>query len=192
MEKNRQITSNNAQVSIIEGGKRNMEKMPKGMFRGGEQQDTKKMPKGTFRGGEQGSQTLPSGTFRGGEQQDTEKMPKGTFRGGEQGTQTLPPGTFRGGEQGTQTLPPGTFRGGEQGTKTLPPGTFRGGDQSGYKAGSTYKSVKNYNNSIPANGQGYKVSQTVRRDAPPRIVCSSKDKEVFVLPRGTFRGMTEN
>lgn len=131
MEKNRQITSNNAQVSIIEGGKRNMEKMPKGMFRGGEQQDTEKMPKGTFRGG-------------------------------------------------------------EQGTKTLPPGTFRGGDQSGYKAGSTYKSVKNYNNSIPANGQGYKVSQTVRRDAPPRIVCSSKDKEVFVLPRGTFRGMTEN
>lgn len=31
-----------------------IETMPKGIFRGGEQQDTETMPKGTFRGGEQG------------------------------------------------------------------------------------------------------------------------------------------
>ena len=61
------------------------ETMPKGTFRGGEQQDTETMPKGTFRGGEQQDiETMPKGTFRGGEQQDIETMPKGTFRGGEQ------------------------------------------------------------------------------------------------------------
>ena len=48
--------------------------------------DIETMPKGTFRGGEQqDTETMPKGTFRGGEQQDTETMPKGTFRGGEQG-----------------------------------------------------------------------------------------------------------
>ena len=40
------------------------------------------MPRGTFRGGEQqDTETMPRGTFRGGEQQDTETMPRGTFRG---------------------------------------------------------------------------------------------------------------
>ena len=147
----------------IEGGVQDMEAMPKGTFRGGEQQDTETMPKGTFRGGEQqDTETMPKGTFRGGEQQDTETMPKGTFRGGEQ-----------------------------QDTETMPKGTFRGGDQSGYRAYSTPKNGKNISNSQSANCQVYKVSQTVRREAPPGVVCNGKDKEVFVLPRGTFRGMIE-
>lgn len=143
MKKNYRIISNNVmQALIIEGGMINMEKMPKGIFRGGEQQDTEKMPRGTFRGGEQ---------------HDIEKMP---------------PGTFRGGEQGTETLPPGTFRGGEQGTETLPPGTFRGGDQSGYRVYSTPKSVENHSYSLSANAQGYKASQTARREAPPGVECN--------------------
>ena len=135
---------------------------------------------------------MPKRTFRGGEQQDTETMPKGTFRGGEQqDTETMPKGTFRGGEQqGTETMPKGMFRGGEQGTKTLlPPGTFRGGDQSGYRAYSTPGNCKTYRNNAPIGGrQGYKVQETMASIAPPGIKCSSKDKEVYVLPRGTFRG----
>ena len=147
--------------------------MPKGTFRGGEQQDTETMPKGTFRGGEQQDiETMPKGTFRGGEQQDTETMPKGTFRGGEQqDIETMPKGTFRGGEQqDTETMPKGTFRGGEQGMSGayIPKRT----------GGTNNISVKRVS-----------TPNVVKANSPIVTVkaVESGDKEVCKLPRGTFR-----
>ena len=131
--------------------------MPKGTFRGGEQQDTETMPKGTFRGGEQqDTETMPKGTFRGGEQQDIETMPKGTFRGGEQ--------------QDTETMPKGTFRGGEQGMS---------GAYIPKRTGVTNNiSVKRVStpNVVKANSPIVTVK-----------AVESGDKEVCKLPRGTFR-----
>ena len=116
-----------------------------------------------------GFDLMPKGTFRGGEQQDTETMPKGTFRGGEQqDTETMPKGTFRGGEQqGTETMPKGTFRGGEQGM----PGAYipkRTG-------GANNVSVKRVS------------APNAVKESSPTVAVKSGDKEVYKLPRGTFR-----
>ena len=115
---------------------------------------------------------MPKGTFRGGEQQDTETMPKGTFRGGEQqDTEIMPKGTFRGGEQqDTEIMPKGTFRGGEQGMSDayIPKRT----------GGTNNVSVKRV--STPNVVKGNSPIVTVK-------AVESGDKEVYKLPRGTFR-----